>query len=134
MFGIGLPELILIMAVALIVVGPEKLPDIAKSLAKGMVELKKAASGLRDSLNEDDSPAWHEVKPETDPKLMEAYNKLPENARPPESTVASSGVQPPVAAGDDIFEPAQPPNAARPDKTIPAAPQPEPEPKNDTPA
>ena len=41
MFGIGFPELILIMGIALIVVGPEKLPELAKSLAKGVMELKK---------------------------------------------------------------------------------------------
>ncbi len=55
MFGIGLPELIVILAVGLIVVGPEKMPELARSLAKGIVELKKAAGALRDSLNEDDT-------------------------------------------------------------------------------
>jgi Tat protein translocase TatB subunit len=50
MFGIGLPEFILIMALALIVVGPEKLPDLAKSLAKQLLELKKTANALKDSL------------------------------------------------------------------------------------
>lgn len=55
MFGIGLPELILIMAVALIVVGPEKLPDLARGLAKQFFELKKAASVLKDSLQEEES-------------------------------------------------------------------------------
>ena len=55
MFGIGLPELILIMAVALIVVGPEKLPDLAKGLARQLVELKKAANVLKESLNEDEA-------------------------------------------------------------------------------
>ena len=54
MFGIGLPELILIMAVALIVVGPEKLPELAKGLAKQMLELKKAANVLKESLREDE--------------------------------------------------------------------------------
>ena len=54
MFGIGLPELILIMAVALIVVGPEKLPGLAKGLAKQIVELKKAANVLKESLREDE--------------------------------------------------------------------------------
>jgi sec-independent protein translocase protein TatB len=60
MFGIGLPELILIMAVALIVVGPEKLPELAKGLAKQMLELKKAANVLKESLREDgsDSKDW----------------------------------------------------------------------------
>ena len=41
MFGIGLPEMILILALALIVVGPDKLPDLARSLAKGLWSLKK---------------------------------------------------------------------------------------------
>ncbi|MBU0967665.1 MAG: twin-arginine translocase TatA/TatE family subunit [Proteobacteria bacterium] len=53
MFGIGLPEFILILALALIVVGPEKLPDLAKTLAKQLMELKKTASALQDSLKEE---------------------------------------------------------------------------------
>ena len=53
MFGIGFPEFILIMALALIVVGPEKLPDLAKSLAKQLLELKKTANALKDSLQEE---------------------------------------------------------------------------------
>jgi sec-independent protein translocase protein TatB len=53
MFGIGLPEFILIMALALIIVGPEKLPDLAKTLAKQLMELKKTANDLKDSLQEE---------------------------------------------------------------------------------
>jgi len=56
MFGIGLPEMILIMALALIVVGPDKLPDLARSLAKGLMELKKTAEGLKDSFSEEGNP------------------------------------------------------------------------------
>ena len=83
MFGIGLPELILIMGVALIVVGPDKLPELAKSLGKGIVELKKAASSLKESLNEEDdeTPAWDQDDLEKQRnKLLEAYKDLPENA------------------------------------------------------
>jgi Tat protein translocase TatB subunit len=85
MFGIGLPELILIMAVALIVVGPDKLPELAKSLGKGIFELKKAASSLKESLNEDDeeekTPAWDQVDHEKyQDKLLDAYKNLPEGA------------------------------------------------------
>jgi sec-independent protein translocase protein TatB len=54
MFGIGLPELILIMAVALIVVGPEKLPELARGLAKQLIELKKAANVLKENLRDDE--------------------------------------------------------------------------------
>jgi len=85
MFGIGFPELILIMAVALIVVGPDKLPELAKSLGKGIVELKKAASSLKESLNEDEgeakTPVWDRQDTEEHPeKLLEAYENLPEQA------------------------------------------------------
>jgi len=85
MFGIGLPELILIMAVALIVVGPEKLPELAKALGKGIVELKKAASSLKESFAEDEGtgPAWDREDLKQHPnKLLEAYNKLPEEVMP----------------------------------------------------
>jgi len=63
MFGIGLPELILILALALIVVGPDKLPDLARSVAKGILELKKTANTLKESLNENGNPL-DEIKPE----------------------------------------------------------------------
>ena len=63
MFGIGLPEMILILALALIVVGPDKLPDLARSLAKGLMELKKTAEGLKQSLAEEGNPLA-DIKPD----------------------------------------------------------------------
>ena len=53
MFGIGMPELILILAIALMVIGPKKLPDLAKSLGRAMREFKKATSELKDSMELD---------------------------------------------------------------------------------
>jgi Sec-independent protein translocase protein TatA len=55
MFGIGLPELILIMAIALVVVGPEQLPVLAKTLARQVLELKQAATALQESLRAEDT-------------------------------------------------------------------------------
>jgi sec-independent protein translocase protein TatB len=63
MFGIGLPELILIFALALIVVGPDKLPDLARSVAKGVMDLKKTANTLKESLSEHGNPL-DDIKPE----------------------------------------------------------------------
>lgn len=48
MFGIGMQELIIIAIIALIIVGPKKLPDLAKTLGKSFGELRKAADGLTD--------------------------------------------------------------------------------------
>jgi sec-independent protein translocase protein TatA len=41
MFGLGMQELLVILVIALIVVGPKKLPDIAKSLGRGLAEFKR---------------------------------------------------------------------------------------------
>lgn len=53
MFGIGMPELILIAVVALIVLGPQKLPDLAKSLGRAVREFRKATSELKETLSVD---------------------------------------------------------------------------------
>ena len=55
MFGIGMPEMILIMAIALIVIGPKKLPDLAKSLGRAFGEFRKATSELKDSFDVDNN-------------------------------------------------------------------------------
>ncbi len=52
MFNIGVPELIVIVIVALLVVGPQKLPDLAKSLARGLAEFRKAADDVTDTVKE----------------------------------------------------------------------------------
>ena len=79
MFGIGLPEMLLIMALALIVVGPDKLPDLARSLAKGLMELKKTAETLKTSFTEEGNPL-DEIRPE----LEEAAKSLKNNLLDPQ--------------------------------------------------
>ena len=60
MFGIGMPELLLLLAIALIVVGPKKLPELAKALGRGFAEFKKATNDLKESL--DTSTDFTELK------------------------------------------------------------------------
>ncbi|MDC0188340.1 twin-arginine translocase TatA/TatE family subunit [bacterium] len=53
MFGIGLPEMIIIAVVALIFIGPDKLPGVLRSIGKGLVELKRATSDVRSTVQEE---------------------------------------------------------------------------------
>lgn len=64
MFGIGLPELIVIAVIALLIVGPKKLPDLAKSLGKGLTEFRKAADDISDNIKDTLKP--DDVKKEVD--------------------------------------------------------------------
>ncbi len=50
-----MPELVIILIVALIVIGPKKLPEMAKSLGRGYREFQKAMSGIREGMDDMDS-------------------------------------------------------------------------------
>jgi Tat protein translocase TatB subunit len=62
MFDIGMPEMIMIFIVALLVVGPKKLPEIAKALGKGLGELKKSFQDVKDSVQEEFKESTSEIR------------------------------------------------------------------------
>lgn len=89
MFGIGMPEMLLILAIALIVIGPKKLPDLAKSLGRAMREFKKATSELKTTLEIDQDLS--EVK--------HAFDDLKKDAS--DIVTPASGDKGPTAAKDE---------------------------------
>ena len=62
MFGIGLPEMIIIAVVALIFIGPDKLPGVLRSIGKGLVELKRATSDVRSNVQEEMQKIEEEIE------------------------------------------------------------------------
>lgn len=67
MFGIGMSELIMILAIALIILGPKKLPDLARALGKGLNEFRKAANDIKSTLDiEEEQPHVIENHPSDD--------------------------------------------------------------------
>ena len=81
MFGIGFPEMIVILAVALIVVGPDKLPDLARSVAKGVMELKKTLNEVKESLTEEEG-----IFGEVTDELKKTTDELRQLDMPPSPT------------------------------------------------
>jgi len=87
MFGIGMPELLLILALALIVLGPKKLPELARALGKGMAEFRRATDELKGELRQME----HEIE-ETSPGATSKddpfLEKSSDTASPSPATVA----------------------------------------------
>lgn len=57
MFGIGFPELLLIAVIALVVIGPKRLPDLAKALGRGFAEFRRATEEIKQTFEEESRAA-----------------------------------------------------------------------------
>jgi sec-independent protein translocase protein TatB len=85
MFGMGMTEILVILAVALIVIGPKKLPDLAKSLGRALGEFRKATTDLKESLIVD--PEIKEIKTSFKGKNSETHT--PQDVNPDGEKVPS---------------------------------------------
>lgn len=91
MFGIGGTELLVILVVALIVLGPKSLPQIARTLGKAMGEFRRVSSDFQRTLNAEIDLEEHEKrKTEAEKELFEARNSEPSSANPPTTDKDSS--------------------------------------------
>ena len=108
MFGsLGVPELIFILVLALLIFGPRKLPEIGRTLGRGMAEFRKASTDLKRTLNAevdalDDDIKQRDQQRSRRPAAMEKQlppPKEPIEVRPAEAAVArgASGAEADVA-------------------------------------
>jgi sec-independent protein translocase protein TatA len=74
MFGLGFGELILIFLIALIFIGPKKLPELAKGLGKGIRDFQNAAKGFSDQM-QDTSEAPKSETPVT-PQIVDSAQQI----------------------------------------------------------
>jgi len=91
MLDIGLSELLIILAVALIVLGPQKLPEIARKLGRGLAEFRRTSEDLRRSILLGDEPGRH--RPFTDDHAPPP--RKPADAPPPEAPGVPGDSKPP---------------------------------------
>lgn len=83
MFGIGSTELLVILVVALIVLGPKSIPQIAKTLGKAMAEFRRVSTDFQRTLNAEAAQEEHEQrKKEAEQELFGGKSAPPRSATP----------------------------------------------------
>ena len=99
MFGLGFTEILVILVVALLVFGPDRLPELARSLGKGLAEFRRASADLRRSVME----AAEEPRPPSPPLPPSAGTTVSPVPAPTPAAVAALGAvapEPPPNPGE----------------------------------
>jgi sec-independent protein translocase protein TatA len=103
MFGIGMPELILLFVLALLVFGPKKLPEIGKQIGRALGELRRASEELKEGWAAevaavDEPPAQPAAGAPAPAEPPPAAPPAPPESPPPAPEPAAGGKQPPREA------------------------------------
>ena len=101
MFGIGMPELIIIFVIALLVFGPKELPKIGRTIGRAMAEFRRASDELRDGIQREIEMAERE-----EPEATQASVNASAGSASADSTLSSAmetsaptGLAEPIAPG-----------------------------------
>lgn len=112
MLGIGMQEILIILVVALIVIGPKRLPDLARTLGKGFAEFRKAADDLQETVRMDLQKEKHEEFRQKYPHLIpdddEEETAAPVGDSEEDKAVGAS------ASAEDATAPVEPESAPEP--------------------
>lgn len=112
MFGIGFQEMLIILVVVLIFFGPKRLPDLAKSLGKGIAEFKKASEevrqGIQEAMKEETTSASEAAAKDAQASGATAAEAPAPEAKaeaPPDPYGTEKGPPPPASPAPDVQEP-----------------------------
>jgi TatA/E family protein of Tat protein translocase len=111
MFGpLGFPELIFILVLALLIFGPKRLPEIGRTIGRGMAEFRKASNDLKRTINTElalDEQAAPPVRPWMEPAAVpERTAAIPANTAPRSPDSSEPPPEPAVPAS--VNEPVEP--------------------------
>lgn len=105
-FDIGFQELLVILVIALIMVGPSKLPDLARALGRGVSEIRKATNDIKDTLEQDETvkeikKEFHSAQRGVTLDSLETFTSaFGEASKPTETTAPSIKADPQDVPGE----------------------------------
>jgi Tat protein translocase TatB subunit len=99
MFGIGMPELMVILVVALVVLGPKRLPEVARTLGKAMSEFKRQSSEIMDEFTAQARFDEDEPRRTRPPRIKPAITPPAEPTAPTSGAPIATAADKPVAGG-----------------------------------